>query len=174
MSERGFDLIEDAGRGYRRVVASPQPKEILGTDTLEILLDAGVIVITSGGGGIPVIETSKGLRGVEAVIDKDHASSLLGRALHAELLLLVTSVPCAYTDFRGPHQAPIGRIEVERARKFLAEGHFAEGSMAPKVAAAISFAQGRAASAVICSPENAREAAAGDAGTIIWDPGAAR
>lgn len=164
---RGFATMEDAGRGHRRVVPSPEPQRILGTDMVEILLDAGATVITSGGGGIPVIETSEGLQGVEAVVDKDAASALLGIALDAKLLLLVTSVPCAYTDFGRPQQAAIGSIDVARARALMAENHFAQGSMRPKVAAAIRFVAGRDATAVICSPGNASEAAAGRAGTLI-------
>jgi carbamate kinase len=169
LRERGFETVEDAGRGYRRVVASPEPKQILGIDMVEILLDAGATVITSGGGGIPVVDTPQGLKGVEAVVDKDAASALLGVALDAELLLLVTSVPCAYTDFGGPRQAAIGSIDIARARELLAAGHFAEGSMRPKVSAAVSFVAGRAATAVICNPENASEAAAGRAGTVLRD-----
>lgn len=163
----GFAVKEDAGRGYRRVVASPRPLRIVETGVIDALLSLGVIVIGAGGGGIPVVEQDGKLAGVEAVVDKDLASAVLAAALGAGELLILTGVPCAYRAYRTPQQSPLGRLTPAEASELLAGGHFAPGSMQPKIEAAIQFAQRPGCRAVICDPDSATAALAGTAGTII-------
>lgn len=167
LRRKGLPVREDAGRGYRRVVPSPEPVEILETPVIEQLLDAGVLVIAAGGGGIPVVRKDNRLQGVEAVIDKDLASALLGGVLGARLMVVLTGVPCAYLNFGTPDREPLGRIDVQRAREYLAEGHFAPGSMQPKMEAAIRFAARPGARSVICDPASLADALQGNAGTAI-------
>ncbi|MBW2273719.1 MAG: carbamate kinase [Deltaproteobacteria bacterium] len=165
----GFEVMEDAGRGYRRVVASPAPREILDCEVLVALWRMGAVVIGAGGGGVPVVERSGRIEGVEAVVDKDATAELLARLLGARRLLLVTAVPCAYRDFGKPSQRAIGCIDPDEAEAALAEGHFAPGSMAPKVRAGTAFARACAGAGecVICAPENLRAALDGQSGTRI-------
>ena len=164
----GWGVIEDAGRGYRRVVPSPIPKEIVEFDAIETLINNGFVVIAVGGGGIPVIEEENGdLKGVEAVIDKDYASSLLASRIKAELFLIPTSEEKVYLNFNTPDQHPIDGMKVEEAEKYLSWGHFAEGSMAPKIRAAISFLKSGGKEAIITTPERIEEAIWGITGTRI-------
>lgn len=163
----GLDVREDAGRGYRRVVPSPRPVRIVECNVIEALLEIGVIVIAAGGGGIPVFEEHGGLRGVEAVVDKDLSSALLGEALGADLLLILTGVPCAYRWFGTSRQEPILRATPAEAETLIAAGHFAPGSMLPKIEAASLFARKPPRRAVICDPASALDAIAGRAGTTI-------
>jgi carbamate kinase len=163
---RGFELVEEAGRGQRRVVPSPTPLEVLDLEVIEALWERGAVVIAAGGGGVPVVVREGRLEGVDAVVDKDATASLLARRLGARRLLLITAVPCAYLDFGKPSQRAIGRVDAEQASAMLADGHFAEGSMRPKVQAGIDFARA-GGTCVICSPGNLSAALADASGTRI-------
>jgi carbamate kinase len=167
LQRRGMTVTEDAGRGWRRVVPSPSPREIIESHVIDQLLDMGSVVIAAGGGGIPVVRQDGQLKGVEAVVDKDLASAVLGRQLEAQRMIILTSVPCAYRYFGTRAQEPIGAIDVEQAQGLIEEGHFAPGSMLPKMQAALAFAQRPGAEAVICDPRSLPAALAGQAGTMI-------
>jgi carbamate kinase len=168
VARAGFVLRADAaGRGLRRVVPSPEPKEILDLDVVRQLLAMGVVVIAAGGGGVPVVRDGGRLRGVEAVIDKDLAAALLAHEVGADRLVILTDVPCAYTDFRTAKEAPLRRITASRARELLAEGHFGAGSMAPKIEACARFARGAGRQAIVCNPASLARALEGEAGTIV-------
>ncbi len=171
---QGFELIEDAGRGHRRVVPSPAPREVLDREVVQALWEMRAVVIAAGGGGVPVVERHGRVEGVDAVVDKDATASLLARMLGARRLLLITAVPCAYLDFGREEQRAITAIEPAEAEAAMAAGHFAPGSMAPKVQAGIDFVRGSGGTCVICSPENLRAALDGEAGTRISEPGAER
>jgi carbamate kinase len=162
----GWDVAEDAGRGWRRVVASPVPRRILELDAVKSLLDAGFVVIAAGGGGIPVVEDAKGqVSGVPAVIDKDLASSLLARQLGAEVLIISTAVEKVCLDFGKPTQRALDTVTLSEARRYVAEGHFKPGSMLPKVQAIIEFLEGGGKEAFITDPEHLTLALAGRSGT---------
>ncbi len=163
----GLAVCEDAGRGYRRVVPSPRPLRVLGIEVIRHLVETGVILIAAGGGGIPVICRDGQLEGVEAVIDKDWTAALLADQLDAELLVIVTAVPCAYRNFRTAREEAIGQIDTLEVERLLSEGHFAEGSMKPKIEAAIQFASRPGRRAIICDPPTLPEALQGRGGTII-------
>jgi carbamate kinase len=167
--EDGWSVVEDAGRGWRRVVPSPAPKRIIEEDAIRSLLADGFVVIAVGGGGIPVVADEDGnLRGIAAVIDKDRASSLLASSLEAELLLISTSVERVALRFGTPEQEWVDRLTLSQAKDYLAEGiHFARGSMAPKIEAAISFVERVGGTALITDPENVERALAGETGTRI-------
>jgi len=135
------EVKEDAGRGWRRVVPSPVPQRIVEVETVRQLMNAGTLVITAGGGGIPVVETDAGYSGVEAVIDKDFSAAVLADAINANRLLILTSVDAAMRDFGTPQQAAIGQTTAAEMEQLVAEGHFKPGSMLPKVQASIQFAQ---------------------------------
>jgi carbamate kinase len=166
--ESGWQVMEDARRGYRRVVSSPMPREILGVDVIRTLSSRGHLVIAAGGGGIPVTRDRHGdLQGVEAVIDKDLASALLARNLGADTLIISTAVDSVYLEFGGPDQRPISRTTVSEMKRYLAEGQFGTGSMRPKVEAVIGFLQGGGKRGIITSPANLVRAVRGEAGTII-------
>lgn len=160
---------EDRGeKGWRRVVASPEPIEIIDAPAVAALVDAGFIVIANGGGGIPVVREDDGsLRGVEAVIDKDLGAALLARTLAADVLVIATDVPGAVLHFGEPDAQPIGRISVEGLRSLAAEGHFASGSMGPKVDAACRFVEKGGDYAVISNLDNIIDAVAGNTGTVV-------
>ena len=167
----GWIMVEDAGRGYRRVVASPRPQRIVEAPAIRALLDAGFVVIGAGGGGIPVVETAPGVyRGVEAVVDKDLASALLGAALGVSVLLLSTSVENVAIRFRKPDQRNLERITLEEARGYLAAGEFAAGSMGPKIEAAIAFLEQGGREVLITSRDHVADAVAGRTGTHITAP----
>jgi carbamate kinase len=165
----GWSVIEDAGRGWRRVVASPQPKEVVELDTVKALINAGVVVITVGGGGIPVIDAGDGeYVGTAAVIDKDYASSLLAQSIGADLFLISTAVEKVALNFGTPDQRWLDRITVSEARRYLAEGiHFAKGSMAPKIEAIIWYMEAGGRHAIVTTPENIGRALRGETGTHI-------
>jgi carbamate kinase len=167
--ELGWIVVEDAGRGWRRVVPSPLPKQVLELEPVKTLIGAGVVVITVGGGGIPVIEENEGEHiGTAAVIDKDYASSLLARLINADLLLISTSVEKVALNFGKPDQKWIDRMTLSEAKAYLAEGiHFAKGSMAPKIQAIIWFLEAGGKQAIITNPENIGRALKGETGTWI-------
>ena len=168
--DRGWIVREDAGRGYRRVVASPKPKEIIELSAIRAMADDGQIVICCGGGGIPVVAEGKHLAGVPAVIDKDFAAELLAESLDADMLLILTAVEKAAVHFGKPEQRWLSEISAEEAERYAEEGQFAAGSMLPKVQAAIRFARSRKGrSAVITLLEKAREALQGKTGTRICE-----
>lgn len=160
---------EDRGdKGWRRVVASPEPLEIVDAPAIAALADAGFVVVASGGGGIPVVRGEDGsLHGVEAVIDKDLAAALLARAVGADLLVIATDVEHAVLDYGTPHAHPIGAVTPAELRRYAAAGQFASGSMGPKVEAVVRFVENGGHRAVITSLERIMQAARGDAGTII-------
>ena len=169
---QGWSIVEDAGRGYRRVVASPRPLRIVETAQIKSLVEGGFIVIAVGGGGIPVIEESPGTyRGVEAVIDKDRASALLAASLGVPLLVLSTGVEQVAVHFRQPDQQWLDRITVSEAKQYLEEGEFPKGSMGPKVEAAVSFLERGGQEVLITTPAALERAIAGETGTrIVPDP----
>jgi carbamate kinase len=164
----GWNIVEDSGRGYRRVVASPQPRAIVELDAIRTLSDAGYILVAVGGGGIPVVRESEGVyRGVEAVIDKDLASSLLAADLKADLLLISTGVARVAINFRKPDQRELEHMTLDEARRYMAEGQFPAGSMGPKIGAAMRFLEDGGRQVLITSPEMIAEALAGRSGTWI-------
>jgi carbamate kinase len=167
--EEGWDIREDAGRGWRRVVASPQPMRIVELDVIRDLLDAGVVTIAVGGGGIPVVTNAKGdLEGIAAVIDKDLASALLAAQVDADLLLISTAVEQVALNFGTPEQRWVDQFTLAEVKQYLAEGgHFAEGSMAPKMRAVVQFLEAGGKEALITNPENLERAMAGETGTRI-------
>jgi len=168
-SELGWSVKEDAGRGWRRVVASPLPQEVVELEAVQALIKAGTVVITVGGGGIPVIRKPDGeLQGVAAVIDKDFASSLLARLINADLLLISTAVEKVAINFGKPEQKWLDKMTLAEAKAYLAEGtHFAKGSMAPKIQAVIWFLENGGKQALITNPENIGRAIKGETGTLI-------
>jgi carbamate kinase len=167
--EEGWDIHEDAGRGWRRVVASPQPMRIVELQVIKDLLDAGVVTIAVGGGGIPVVTNAKGdLEGIAAVIDKDLASALLAGQVGADLLLISTAVEQVALNFGTPEQKWVDQFTLAEVKQYLAEGgHFAEGSMAPKMRAVVQFMEAGGKEALITNPENLERAMAGETGTRI-------
>ncbi|MCK4353191.1 carbamate kinase [candidate division WOR-3 bacterium] len=168
IKEKGNWIIrEDAGRGYRQVVPSPIPRKIIELEAIKNLLNAGFVVIAAGGGGIPVIEKNGKLEGIEAVIDKDYASSLLASELKAELLLISTAVEKVSLNFNSQNEYPIDKMSVKEAKKYLQEGQFAEGSMAPKIRACIAFIEHKGKEALITAPETIEKALNYETGTRI-------
>lgn len=168
MEQEGWSMVEDAGRGWRRVVPSPVPQEIIERDAIETLITNGFIVVAVGGGGIPVVRDSEGnLSGVEGVIDKDLASSLLASKLHADLLLISTAVEKASLHFKKPEQRDLDTITLSEAKRYYDEGHFAKGSMGPKVRAIINYLEQGGRAALITMPETIGKALAGQTGTWI-------
>ena len=165
----GWDVVEDAGRGWRRVVASPRPKRIVEEPAVKQLIRAGMIVITVGGGGIPVVADENGkLRGVPAVIDKDFASSLLAIRLNVDVFIISTAVEKVALNFGKPNEQWLDHMTLAEAKAYLAEGkHFAKGSMAPKIQAVINFLEAGGEKAIITDPPNITRALAGETGTII-------
>ncbi len=166
--EEGWSVVEDAGRGWRRVVPSPYPEEIVELDAVRRLIDAGIVTITVGGGGIPVVRNEDGdLEGVAAVIDKDYASALLAHSIDADLFLISTAVEHVYLNFGTPEQEPIDEMTVAEAKRYVEEGHFAAGSMRPKIKAIIWFLEKGGREALITTPENIARALKGETGTRI-------
>jgi carbamate kinase len=166
--EFGWHTLEDAGRGFRRVVPSPVPREIIELDVIKSLVENGHIVIAVGGGGVPVIRNEQGgFKGVEAVIDKDLGSSLLARNLGADTFIISTAVDAAYLNFGEENQRPIARATLSQIKERMAEGHFRPGSMLPKIEAVIEFLEGGGEKAIITSPENLLKAVRGEVGTTI-------
>ncbi len=170
----GWSIVEDSGRGYRRVVPSPLPLDVQQARIIKSMLNSGEIVIAAGGGGIPVVrDSNRALHGVEAVIDKDYASARLAIQIDADVLFILTAVEYAYRDFGTPHQKALEELSLAEARRLLAEGHFGRGSMEPKIRAAIMFLEetdgpaSREREVVITLPETAAKALAGETGTRI-------
>lgn len=160
--------VEDSGRGWRRVVASPRPLDILEKESILNLLDHDYIVIANGGGGIPVVKDDRGYRGIPAVIDKDLSAALLAEIVNAETLIILTAVDNVSINWGKPDQMSLGNVDVKTLEKYIEEGHFAPGSMLPKVQAAIGFVKsGPGRQAIICSLEKAPQAILGHAGTKI-------
>ena len=167
-AEKGYAMVEDSGRGWRRVVPSPDPKTIIEKELVLALLEKDFIVIAAGGGGVPVVSDANGLlTGVEAVIDKDLAGQRLAMDVDADVLMILTDVQAVAINWGKPDQLFLGRLSVDEARKLMAEGHFKAGSMGPKVEAAVRFVEQGGEMSVIASLNNAADALAGKAGTII-------
>ena len=165
----GWDVMEDAGRGWRRVVPSPAPIRIVKEQAIKALIAAGLVVISTGGGGIPVVADAEGnLRGVAAVIDKDLASALLATVLGAELFLISTAVEKVALNFGKPNEEWLDHLTLAQARQYLTEGsHFAKGSMAPKIQAVVGYLERGGRHAIVTNPENVERALAGDTGTHV-------
>jgi carbamate kinase len=167
-ADLGWNIVEDSGRGWRRVVASPIPQEVVELPSVKVLLDAGQVVITVGGGGIPVIKENGELKGTAAVIDKDYASSLLAREIKADLFVISTAVEKVALNFGKPDEKWLDKITLSEAKAYLAEGiHFAKGSMAPKIQAVIWYMEAGGKQALITNPENIGRALKGETGTWI-------
>ncbi len=168
-AEKGFTFVEDAGRGYRRVVPSPIPKRIVEIDVVEQLVSAGNIVITVGGGGIPVVETDAGLKGVAAVIDKDRASALLAKDVKADQLIILTAVDRVCVNFNKPDQRELSSMTLAEAEEYIKQGQFAPGSMLPKVQSCMEFVENstNGGTALITSLTRAAEALDGKTGTVV-------
>ena len=165
--KEGWSVVEDAGRGWRRVVPSPLPKALVERDAVESLIQAGFVVVCSGGGGIPVVEKNGELVGVEAVIDKDFAGSLLARSIKADLFLISTAVEKVALNYNKPDQKWLDRMTLAEAKQYLAEGHFHKGSMGPKIQAIIWYLEAGGKEALITNPENIERALKGETGTRI-------
>jgi len=166
--DKGYTMIEDAGRGWRRVVASPQPLDVAEKETVKTLVEHGHIVITVGGGGIPVYREGNKLIGIPAVIDKDFASAKIAEILESDYLIILTAVEKVAINFGKPEVKWLSKLSIEEAEQYIIEGHFAPGSMLPKVQAAINFAKsGKGRKALITSLEKAKEGIEGLTGTII-------
>ena len=165
-AEKGCTMVEDAGRGYRQVVPSPKPVDVVEKRMVNALVDQGFVVITVGGGGIPVVRRDGKLFGTPAVIDKDFASAKLAELVHADALVILTAVDRVCINWGKPDQKSLDRMTVAEAERYCAEGHFAPGSMLPKVKAAISFAK-TGGEAIIASLDKASEAIRGESGTVV-------
>jgi carbamate kinase len=165
----GWTMVEDAGRGFRKVVASPKPLAIRNVDVIAALVNRGSIVIAAGGGGVPVVLPEEGeIRGVEAVIDKDYAASMLAASLSADLFVILTGVERVSRDFGKPTETPLPRLDVVTARRLLAEGQFPPGSMGPKIDAAVRFVEAGGREVLITRAECLSSALDGETGTVIW------
>ncbi|MCE5192949.1 MAG: carbamate kinase [Candidatus Cryosericum sp.] len=168
VAREGWNVVEDAGRGWRRVVASPMPIEVVELDAIKALVGLGFIVVAAGGGGIPVVKDAHGnLAGVPAVIDKDHATSLLATSLHADLFIISTAVERVYINYNKPSQQGIDRMSVREAKEYIEQGQFAKGSMLPKIEAVIAFLEHGGTEALITNPESLERAIAGQTGTRV-------
>ncbi len=165
-AEKGYTMVEDAGRGYRQVVPSPKPVDVIEKNTVNALIAGGCVVITVGGGGIPVVRREGKLYGTPAVIDKDFASAKLAELVKADALVILTAVDRVAINWGKPNQESLNEMTVEQAEQYCTEGHFAPGSMLPKVKAAISFAR-TGGEAIIASLENAGKAVRGESGTVV-------
>ena len=165
-AERGYTMVEDAGRGWRQVVPSPKPVDVVEKDMVNTLVDSGYVVITVGGGGIPVVKKDGRLVGTPAVIDKDFASAKLAELIGADMMVILTAVDRVAINWGKPDQKALAEMTVDEAEKYCGEGHFAPGSMLPKVQAAMSFAKA-GGTAIIASLENAAAALRGESGTRI-------
>lgn len=167
-AEKGYTFVEDAGRGYRQVVASPLPKSIIEINSIKTLVEHGDLVIAGGGGGVPVIKTETGLKGVSAVIDKDRSSALLADNIDADKLIILTAVDYVYVNYNKPEQKVLKQLSVEEAQKYMDDGQFAAGSMLPKVQACLSFVKGHPErEAIITSLNGLDDALKGNLGTVI-------
>jgi carbamate kinase len=165
--EKGYVFIEDAGRGFRRVVPSPMPKEIVELDSIKSVSDSGIVVIACGGGGIPVVDYNGDYHGIDAVIDKDRAGQLLATEAKADTFMVLTDVEKVALNYNTPKQKDLDKITVEECKKYIEEGHFAPGSMLPKMEACIKFVENGGKKAIITHPFVALQALEGQTGTTI-------
>lgn len=169
-SEKGYTFVEDAGRGYRQVVASPLPKKIIELNSIKTLIESGDLVIAGGGGGVPVIETDEGLKGVPAVIDKDRSSALLADNIDADQLIILTAVDYVYVNYNQPDEKALTSLSVAEAQQYMDDNQFAAGSMLPKIQACLSFVKGHPErKAIITSLSGLNDALAGKLGTVIHE-----
>jgi carbamate kinase len=167
-TERGYRMIEDSGRGYRRVVASPKPVDVVEKDVVRSLVKDGHVVITVGGGGIPVVKRGQAYESVQAVIDKDFATCKMAEILDADYFFVLTAVDRVSIHYGTPDQVDLESMSTAQARQYIGENHFAPGSMLPKIEAAIAFAESKPGrKAVIASLENAKAALSGESGTVV-------
>ena len=167
-NEKGYHFMEDAGRGFRRVVPSPIPKKIIEGSVIEELVDNGNVVIAVGGGGIPVVNTPDGLKGIDAVIDKDRSAALLGKEIGADTLLILTSVDAAYLNYNTENMQKIDSLTIEEAEKYISKGEFAKGSMLPKIEACMEFVRDDDKKlAIITSLDKVGDALNRKCGTVI-------
>lgn len=168
LTKNGYNMVEDAGRGYRRVVASPKPIDIVEKEMVRAMMEAGQVVITVGGGGIPVIREGNHLRGASAVIDKDWASAKLAEMIDADMLIILTAVEKVAINFGKPNEQWLEQLSIADAQRFIEEGHFAKGSMLPKVEAAVAFAESKPGrQALITVLSKAQQGIEGKTGTVI-------
>jgi carbamate kinase len=168
MQEHGWQMVEDAGRGWRKVVPSPMPQRILGSDLLARLVERGAVLVAGGGGGVPVYKDVGGyFRGVEAVIDKDYVASMLARELDADLFIMLTQVPMVAENFGRPNQRWLRRLPVERAKEMMATNHFPPGSMGPKMRASIDFVEATGKEVLITDEASLKRALEGKRGTFL-------
>jgi len=168
MEVERWPMVEDSGRGFRKVVASPVPRRIFAIKALRALYDMGILLITGGGGGIPIVRELDGTySGVEAVIDKDRTSVMIAKALDVDEILMLTSVPCLYVNYGKPDQKALGEVSLEEIRAYRDEGQFPPGSMGPKIEAAVHFLEAKGSSVLITDAEHLAEAIQGRAGTLI-------
>jgi carbamate kinase len=167
LMEHGETWEDRGSKGWRRVVASPEPLEILDAEAVRTLVEAGFVVVANGGGGIPVLRTDDGLAGVEAVIDKDLGAALLARTVSADVLVVATDVPAAMVGYGTPDEHAVGTVTVSEMRKLAAEGHFGSGSMGPKVEALCRFVEAGGTRGVITDLDHITDAVTGDAGTVV-------
>ncbi|RCV64806.1 carbamate kinase [Methanophagales archaeon] len=167
LERSGYAVVEDSGRGWRRVVPSPRPIRIIEADIIKDLVQAGTIVVACGGGGIPVAEDNGALKGVDAVIDKDLASCLLAAEIKADVIVFMTTVERVALNYNTPQQIELERLSLDEARQYLTEGQFPPGSMGPKIEAAVAFVECGGERAVVCRPEVVVEALDGRTGTVI-------
>ncbi len=165
--KNNWTVAEDAGRGWRRVIPSPEPINIIEKEIIKKLLKEKIIIIASGGGGIPVIKKDNKLIGIEAVIDKDKASALLANEISADELIIATAVEKVYLNYKKSNQQELNKVNLKEIKKYLEAGHFAKGSMLPKIQAVIKFLENGGKKAIITSPEKLSEALAGKTGTHI-------
>jgi len=166
--ENGWSIVEDANRGYRRVVPSPQPQKVVEWEAIKAMTKAGIITIAAGGGGIPVTCDKRGqLQGIDAVIDKDRASALLGKLINADTFVIITSVDQVYLDFGKPNARPVTELDSATAARYLEAGEFPPGSMGPKIESALAFLAGGGSEVIITGPDTILDALQGKAGTRI-------
>lgn len=168
LEAQGYTMIDDSGRGYRRVVPSPMPKHVIELESITSLSNSGHVVICTGGGGIPVVTSETGYQGVEAVIDKDRASALLAKEVDADILFILTAVEKVAINYGKPNQKWLSTMSIEETYQYIDEGHFAPGSMLPKVEAALSFVEaGKGKKTIISLLDKAKDALEGKTGTVI-------
>ncbi|MBU0636024.1 carbamate kinase [Candidatus Micrarchaeota archaeon] len=167
LKRKGWKIIEDSGRGWRRVVPSPKPIEIIEKKTIQQLIASGIIVVCAGGGGIPVFKTKNGLKGVAAVIDKDRASQVLATQIKADELIILTDVEKVFLNFKKPNQKSVSKLTIKQAQHFLKQGQFGRGSMKPKIEAAIAFLKKGGKKVLITAPRSLPRSLKGQSGTIL-------
>jgi carbamate kinase len=167
-SKLGWDMVEDAARGYRRVVPSPKPLEVVEDRMIQAAVDCDIIVIAAGGGGIPVVRRKDRLYGIEAVIDKDRASSILARDLQADLFIITTDTDRVYINYKKPGQRALDRVNIEEAKRHYSDGQFPPGNMGPKIEAVVEFLEHGGRHAIITSPEHLGDAVDGKTGTHFF------